>query len=388
MKKRLAVAFFALVLAAGSLAGCSMSGSGGTSDTESVQTETNAREESKETESSTESEEKDGKETVTLTDNVGRDVELLVPVERAVCALRYNNELIRACGAIDHIISVDLNTAQDREYWGMFDPNEVIGKSQRELDYEKIVELDPEVVIIPNNGAYEEAEEKLEPFGIKVFVISGYETADFKNQVENIGKMFGTEESAQKFYNYFNDKLEYIKTQLKDAGKKTVYFESTSPLTTVLQGDPMFDMIEYAQAENIFAVDNENISGSEVDPEEVIARDPDAIVKLVTPAEALAGTGLYTPPTKEEFKAAYDDIVGRAGWDSIKAVKNDDIYFMTQFSHGGACKLVGTCYIAKMLYPDLLPELDPNEVFRAWLEDFQGFKNVEGHFCSGKDLHE
>ena len=38
-------------------------------------------------------------------------------------------------------------------------------------------------------------------------------------------------------------------------------------------------------------------------------------------------------------------------------------------------------YIAKWLYPDLLPDLDPDEVFRAWLEDFQGFRNVGGHFC-------
>ena len=47
-------------------------------------------------------EEADTRETITLTDNVGRQVELKCPVETAVSALRYNNELIRACGAIDH----------------------------------------------------------------------------------------------------------------------------------------------------------------------------------------------------------------------------------------------------------------------------------------------
>lgn len=327
------------------------------------------------------------RETITLTDNVGREVELECPVDTAVSALRYNNELIRACGAIDHIISVDLNTAQDREYWGMFDPEEVIGKSQRELDYEKIVELDPEVVILPANGAYEEAIENLEPFDIPVFVISGYDTADFENQVKNIGTMFGTEEQAQKFYDYFDDKLEYIKKQLEGVEKRKLYIESTSDLTTIFPGDPMFDMVEYAFADNIFAVDYENVNKGEIDSEEVISRNPDVIIKLVTPAEAMSGTGLYTPPTKDEFKAAYDSIITRAGWDEITAVKNDEIYFMTQFSHGGAGKLVGTCYIAKMLYPDLLPELDPAEVFRTWMEDFQGFKNIEGHFYSGKDLH-
>ena len=92
-------------------------------------------------------------------------------------------------------------------------------------------------------------------------MICGYETADFKNQTENIGKIFGVEEQAKEFYDYFNGKLEYIKMQLKDVPKKKVYFETKGELKTVLQGDPMFDMVEYAQVENIFAVNNENISG-------------------------------------------------------------------------------------------------------------------------------
>ena len=325
--------------------------------------------------------------TQVLTDNVGREVELPVPVDTCVVANRYNSELIRACGAVDHIIAVDTNTAQDRVYWEMFDPENVIGKSQRELNYEKIIELNPQVVILPDNGAYEEAEEKLTPFGIKVFVISGYDTADFKNQTENIGKMFGVEEQAAKFYNFFNDKLEYINEKLEGVEKRTVYFETTSDYSTIFEGNAMYNMVEFANVTNIFSTDTENLSAKEIDPEAIIARNPDVIIKLVTPDKALAGTGLYTAPTKEEFQKAYNDIIGRVGFDSINAVKNDDIYFMTQFSHGGASKLVGTLFIAKMVYPDLLTELDADEIYRAWLEDFQGFDFVDGHFWAGKDLH-
>ena len=78
---------------------------------------------------------------ITLIDNVGREVILPYPVETAVVANRYNSELIRASGAIDKVIAVDTNTAQDREYWAQFDPNNVIGKGQSELNYEKIIEL-------------------------------------------------------------------------------------------------------------------------------------------------------------------------------------------------------------------------------------------------------
>ena len=324
--------------------------------------------------------------TITLTDNAGRTVELPYPVETAVVANRYNSELIRACGAIDKVISVDTNTAQDRVYWGMFDPENVIGKSQTALDYEKIAELAPQVLILPANGSVDEAEKTLAPFGIKVFVISGYDTLDFKNQCENIGKMFNVEESAQKFYNYFNDIEEYIAKQLEGQPKRRVYLESTTDYSTIAPGNAMYGMSEVSGIYNIFSENIETVKTSEVDPEEVIAREPDCIVKLITPAQALSGTGLYEPPEKQQFIDTVAEIKARPGWDATPAVKNDEIYIMTQFSHGGASKLVGSAYIAKWVYPDLLPDLDPHEVFRAWMEDFQGFQNIEGHFYSAAEL--
>ena len=169
--------------------------------------------------------------------------------------------------------------------------------------------------------------------------------------------------------------------------KRTVYFETTSDYATVFEGNAMYNMVEFAEVTNIFSHDTENLSSKEIDPEAIIARNPDVIIKLVTPDKALAGSGVYTAPAKEDFQKAYNDIISRVGFDSITAVQNDDIYFMTQFSHGGACKLVGTLCIAKMVYPDLLPDLDPNEIFRVWLEDFQGFDYVDGHFWAGRDLH-
>ncbi len=322
----------------------------------------------------------------TLTDNAGRTVEFEKPVDTAVVALRYNSELIRACGAIDKVIAVDKNTAQDREYWAQFDPENVIGKNQKELNYEKIAELNPDVVILPKNGKYEEAEQKLEPFGIKVFVISGYDTSDFKNQIENIGKLFATEEKAQEFYNYFNDKLESIKTNVKDEDKKTVYFETTKTLNSTLPGDYFYNMLDYAGANNIFATDNENIDKGAIDPEEVVNRNPDVIIKLITPSEAIKGTGLYMPPTKEDFKAAYEEIISRPGWENINAIKNKQVYFMTQFSHGGASKLVGTIYVANSLYPEQTKDINYKDVFKDWMEKYQGFKNIDGHFYSADEL--
>ena len=319
-------------------------------------------------------------ETIVLTDNIGREVELPYPVTRAAVALRYNNELIRACGAIDYVIAADMNTAQDRKYWKNFSTEDVIGKSQRDLNYEKIIKLDPQVLILPYNGAVEEAVEKLSPFGIKVFVISGYDTADFENQVNNIGKMFNTEEKAEKFYRYYQEPFEYIQKQLKGVPGKTIFFETTRELGTSFPGGYYYNMVEFAGAENIFSNPPADLKESEIDPEAVIKANPEYIVKNITPDKALSGTGVYAPPPLEQRQAVVEKIKNRPGWDEISAVQNDNVYLMSQFGHGGASKRTGALYIAKWLYPEELSELDPDEYFRAWLEDFQGFEYVEGHF--------
>ena len=318
--------------------------------------------------------------TVTITDNVGRVVEVPFPVERAVVALRYNNELIRACGAIDQVIAADMNTAQDREYWSNFDTEQCIGKGQKDLNYEKIIELAPQVLILPANGTYKEAEEKLAPFGIKVVVISGYDTSDFENQIDNIGLMFDKKKEADKFKSYYNDTLAYIKKQLEGVKKKTVYWESTKDYKTSFPGNYYYNMIVASGGENIFSDAPEGQSDSTITPEEIVVRNPEFIFKHVTPNNAIKGTGVYVAPSLEQMKQTIADIKNRPSWDEITAVKNNDIYLMSQFGHGGASKMIGAVYMAKWMYPEELKDLDPDAIFREWLEEYQGFKFIDGHF--------
>lgn len=325
------------------------------------------------------SEEVKEKEIITVIDNAGRSVELAYPVETAVVANRYNSELIRAIGAIDRVIAVDLNTAQDREFWSEFDPENTIGKGQRELNYEKIIELNPEVLIMPKNGTYEEAEEKLSPFGIKVLVVSGYDTGDFVNQVNNLGAIFGKEDEAKYFIDWYNDILNYIDENIKDE-TRTVYLETLTEYNTTFEGDFFYDMVRFSKGEHIFNERIEGIEGNEINPEAVILENPEVIVKMITPSQALSGTGLYEAPSQEDSLGMIGEIKNRPAWDEIDAVKNNEVYVMSQFGHGGASKLVGASYMAKWIYGDRLPDLDPVEIERVWMEEFQGFEFIEGHF--------
>jgi hypothetical protein len=45
----------------------------------------------------------------------------------------------------------------------------------------------------------------------------------------------------------------------------------------------------------------------------------------------------------------------------------------------GCGKLVTICYMAKLLYPDLFPDLNPEDVSREWISEFQGVEYLSGH---------
>ncbi|MGL5725143.1 ABC transporter substrate-binding protein [Cetobacterium sp.] len=317
---------------------------------------------------------------ILITDNVERAVQLSVPVKKAVVISRYNNELIRACGAIDNVVAVDMNTAQDRVYWSKFKVEDVIGKNQNDLNYEKIISLSPEVVIIPANGAYKEAEKKLEPFGIKVIVISGYDTNDFHNQIKNIGAIFGKEIESKKFIQFYEKPLKYIEEKLQNVEKKSVYWEDSKNYYTAFPGSYYYNMVKASGGKNIFGELDRKTSEAQVDSESIIIKNPSVIVKNISPAQAIKGTGVYEAPTIDQQLKTIEDIKHRKGWKDIDAVKNNNIFLMSQFGHGGASKMIGAAYMAKWIYPEVLSDLDPDALFKEWLEEFQGFQNIEGHF--------
>ncbi len=310
--------------------------------------------------------------TITVTDSIGREVTVPHPLTRVVVSNAYNAELINAVGAIDTVVGVDNYIFNDEAgFKGKFKQDQVIGANQGNLNYEKIIELQPQALILTGNGGWEDAEEKLSKFGIAVIVVDAYYTREFQDNCTLIGKLFGKEAEAAELSDFFTEKLDYIKRQTADVPKKDLYFEYRTEGKTTVPGDYFFDMVEYSGAHNIFD-DAKNV---QVNPEAVIERNPAYIVKVSEPKV----NSSYIPPTPEDEARIMSELKSREGWDTIDAVKNDRILLLSHYVHGGASKLVGTMYIAKFLYPEQLPDLHPEDVFKVWLEKYQHLPYVAGH---------
>lgn len=317
-------------------------------------------------------------ETTVFVDDLGREVELTLPITRACVANRYNNELIRAVGAGDSVVGVDIYTSQDEVYWPRFGENETFGKD--EYDYEKIVELDPQVLVIPKNGVLEESVEKLEPFGIKVVVITGWDNSDVPKQIRLCGELFGRQEQAEELVEFYQKPVDYMQEQLKQVQEpKKVYWEYGGDYTTCIpetSNDGWHNMIRMAGGENIFG--DASLAGKDIDPEQIIEADPDLIVKIYA-GEVVGNSGVFTAPPQEDFAAKAETMLGRPGWKDLKAVKEGNFYLNTAFMSGGLGKMIGAAYMAKWLYPNLMTDLDPDAIFKQWLA-YQGFEPNAPHY--------
>jgi iron complex transport system substrate-binding protein len=310
--------------------------------------------------------------TMSVVDDLDRKVEIPFPVTRVIAFNRYNAEFFRAVGGADVLVGLDQDAANHEEYWPGFDLSDTVGSSS-EPNYEKLVSLQPDVVVFARNSVWEEAAEKLKPFGIPVVVITGW---DVEKHVENImlvGQMLGKPERAAELNQFYLDHMNLVAERLAGIPKKSIYLEKVPAFHTPLEGSGHHMMIVQAGGDSIFGhikfseqpQSKGNVHEFEVDPEQILLSDPDVIVKYMQ-------SGSYLPPTQDELKAVYDELVNRPGWDALQAVNNNRVHVISFFPAGGCSKMVGVMYVAKWLHPERFEDLDPDAVMREWLENYQG----------------
>lgn len=375
MTTRILTSFLALVLILLSLTGCGAA----TSNASTAYTSVLSSSETLSTEPKVQQ--------IVLTDDAGREITLEKPLERVVVFNKFNSEIIRALGKVDTIVGTDKNTLQDKQYWPGWTDEMMVAVTQKDIDFEKVAALKPDAVILPTNGAYEDCIKNLEPFGIKTIVVTGWQNKDFAKQIEIIGKAFGEDQKAQEYIVFCQTQVDILSEKLKNVTPARVYLENSGEYHSCLPGSGWNDMITMGGGSNIFGdVDfakEDQSKGSvhsfEVDREQIIERNPEAVFLNVYDSAATPGVSIYVAPDQEKLNEALKAMADRPGWNTIDAVKNGDVYGVSAFAGNGCFKIVGASYIAKYLYPEEMKDVDPDAFFSEWLEKWQGVESVSGH---------
>ncbi len=321
---------------------------------------------------------------VQIKDDVGREITLPLPLKRVVVFNRYTTEFIRAVAGMSVVVGFDVDVRKSGNYWPGTGATMVVGQAQSNAtpNYEAIVATKPDAVFFARNGPWEEASRVLAPFGIPVFVLTGWDLLKHEWNVDLIGRLFNQPARAAKLNAFYRGYRDLLATRLKDVARKRVYIEEVGDYKTLLKGSGWHDMVETGGGINVFGdvsiLDQPSargtVQGFDTDPEEILHRRPDVIIKLYS--------NQYIAIDKPDALNILKRIASRPGFSELPAVKNGQVYSLSYYEASACSKIVGAVQIAKWLYPDRLRDVDPAEAMRVWLEEFQGVHAPGGYWIS------
>jgi len=244
---------------------------------------------------------------ITVTDMTGRKITLDAPAQKIVALTASDCEILYAIGAGDTLVGRG-------EYCDY--PAEVSSvpsvQSGTDTNIEQIIALNPQVVIMSAMAQTEEQIASLEAAGITVVESDAIDIAGVYTAIELIGSVTGKNAEAAGVVDQMEATFDELSAKVTNKGDKTVYFE-VSPLEyglwTAGSGTFMDEIAAMLGLTNAFA----DVEGwGEISQEQVIERDPDYIVTVAM----YFGEGVKP----------VDEIMGRDGWQNMKAIKNGGIF--------------------------------------------------------------
>ena len=307
--------------------------------------------------------------TITIVDYRKRKVTLPYPVKRIVLLQHHAAWVIRLLKAQDKVVGISKLIPEEGGYPEL-SSKPIVGTFFHP-NYERIVELNPQVVITfhPNPGwdLVKEYERKLEPFGIKAIFLrfTQMRTSQFKI----LAKILGKEKKAEKFLIWRKSKLNLIKEGLKglkEKDKARVYNEPDFRGGWVTRPEASINSAGGKNiADSLFPPNamEESIE-IKVDPEWVIKKDPQVVILADWPPHSTGYNIKNSIKASEQLK----EFIQRPGMEKISAVKNHRVYVMNYKLTAGCKAWIGAIYMAKIFYPERFKNLDPEKIHREFYE--------------------
>ena len=312
---------------------------------------------------------------LTIFDEAERSITLEMPLERVVLARMGCEEPLVAIGAADRVVGVTSGIKEYRPYiseaGGLMDLPDVGYILGGGLDYEKIVELNPDLVYVSTH--YVEVVDEKIPDEIPVVALT-LDDADIKivtRGFKTLGVMFGKEKEANEVINWLQKYDSIVRDRTKDLNpeeKTTFYIETYDDWVTY--GSDLYDGKVAAECGGRNIIDGVELfipgewNEYVLSQEWVLEQNPDVIFRRVYPQGDLV--------TEEKAEERLEKFVDRTGWESVNAVKNNRVYLYNSRIIFSPASVIGSCYFAKCLQPDLFRDLNPREIGDEYWKTFIG----------------
>ena len=275
---------------------------------------------------------------ITLTDGLGRTVQLASPGQRVVSLAPSTTEILFAIGAGAQVVGRDAFSDYPEEAKSVPD----IGGGFGELNTEVILAQKPDLVLASDLTPPEQIK-ALEGLGLAVFSLE--DPQDFEGLYESIrqvAQLTGHTVQAEELISGLERRVAAVQEKLSSVSERPLVFyelDGTDPNAPWTPGPGSF--VDHL----ITLAGGENLGGSlgsewvQVSIEELIAKDPELI---------LIGDATWGGVTLEDVRA-------RSGWDSLKAVQSGNLFVFDDnlVSRPGPRLVDGLESMARLLHPEL-----------------------------------
>lgn len=337
-------------------------------------------------------------EKITVTDIIGRKVEVEAPVRKIilgegrqmyfVAALDKDEPFKRVVGWRD-----DLGKADPENYKAYLARYPQIAKlptfggmKEGAFDVEQAIALKPDVLFlnIEAKVASDEAKlvEKLASVGIPVVYVD-FREKPFEHtepSMRLIGKLFGKEQVAEDFIKYRAQQIALVTDRLAKAG------DLKRPLVMVERAGGYSDdccmsfgnenfgkMVEFAGGRNLATPLIPGTFGT-INPERIVADNPDIVIVTgsswdgYVPGGNWVGLGAGANMTEARRKLA--NLMKRPAFTQTAAVKNGRVHGIWHQFYNSPYQFVAIQQIAKWLHPELFGDIDPDATMKVLHERF------------------
>jgi iron complex transport system substrate-binding protein len=314
----------------------------------------------------------------TITDTADRTVTIYRPVKTIVVLSSDSARAIRILGDEEKVIGVSDTVQKFPFYFPVMSQRPVVG-TWREVDWEAIVALDPDLVIAYPSGAIDAATaaEKLDPFGITVVGLYLYVSDDYElifDELKELAILLEREDEAARFIAWHGDYLAQVEEFVADKEKPAVFLTytsgaigKTSEISSYGPGTILYQLCVKAGGRPI--TEKATTGYPKVSAEWVLSENPDQVIMI-------CGNVFGWWNTATEPAELLQQLLAGKSWGTLNATVNNQIYAVPWSVTNGFEHTYGIVLLAKLFYPEL--PIEPAQVSQEFLEEFLRVKYPEG----------
>lgn len=305
---------------------------------------------------------------VTVTDQLGRQVELPRHIQRIAALDHLEGQIVFALGQQDKLVHQALYNKLGQAMGRVdaaFNAKPQLRQVQKTITTESLAALNPEVIFI--NSSFDKTQlQQFESAGMKVIAVKGETLADSYEAVRLMATVLGCQDKGERYIAACNDLLQLVKDRtgpIPPSQRPTVMFSGPRDIFTVATG-------EMVQAAIIETAGGKNVAGElkgfwiTASPEQVSAWNPDVIF-LGSSKDTYTPEDLYTNPH----------------FATVAAARNKRVYAFPSnigwWDYPAPHHILGTVWAAKTLYPEKFADIDLTRLADEFYTKFFGHSFTE-----------